>query len=328
MLHVFSLPVYGIGNPWLPIIVYDLVDEQLIPINTFPQADEYTINWNDEGEFNVLVNDPSDEGYGIEIISSPLHGSIEIVNDVIRYTVTEEYIGVDSFKYRLISGDVGKRSDVATVNITIEDIDRGLPPVAVDNLLTTTGNNRIVHLDVVANDTDVDSKKLTIKSITNPAYGVSEIFGDGSIGYTPTDGYCDNDSFTYIVQDEFANESEAIVSIQCDNSYVPPPSIPKILVPEIKVNSPLSLQQVYSVVDAEFASDEKYELKDLMLVLDNPNTDGLAVPEDLLQNILASRQGITTTHGIASVINVLGGRYPIPTRVIFYTMPKLQMALD
>ena len=53
-------------------------------------------------------------------------------------------------------------------------------------------------IDVLANDTSVDSGPLSIKSVTQPAHGTVAITGGGSgLTYQPAQNFCGEDSFTY-----------------------------------------------------------------------------------------------------------------------------------
>jgi VCBS repeat-containing protein len=73
-------------------------------------------------------------------------------------------------------------------------------PVAVDDTATTPEDTAVV-LNLVANDTDVDSSTLSVVSLTAPLHGSAVLNADGTVSYTPDANYFGTDSFTYRVSD-------------------------------------------------------------------------------------------------------------------------------
>jgi hypothetical protein len=56
-------------------------------------------------------------------------------------------------------------------------------------------------LDLLANDTDVDSSTLSVVSLSAPLHGSAVLNADGTVTYTPDANYFGTDSFTYRVSD-------------------------------------------------------------------------------------------------------------------------------
>ena len=81
-------------------------------------------------------------------------------------------------------------------------------PVAVDDTALTSVDVTSM-IDLLSNDTDADpSDVLVIDSITQPSNGTVVDNGDGTVNYTPSNGFSGSDSFSYSVTDgngEFAS---------------------------------------------------------------------------------------------------------------------------
>jgi VCBS repeat-containing protein len=85
-------------------------------------------------------------------------------------------------------------ANVATVSITITPVNDA--PIAVDDTATTPEDTAVV-LNLVANDSDVDSSTLSIVSLSAPLHGSAVLNADGTVTYTPDANYFGTDSFTY-----------------------------------------------------------------------------------------------------------------------------------
>ncbi|BAV05896.1 gliding motility-associated C-terminal domain-containing protein [Filimonas lacunae] len=185
--------------------------------NTAPvaKADTVTTTTVTAVAINVTANDTDADGTinkaSVTIVAQPLHGvvSINTTTGVVTYTPVAAYNGVDSFKYTVADNN-GNVSNAATVIITV-----GAPnakPVAVaDNATTTTGS--AVIIDVTANDTDSDGtvNKGSVNVVSLPANGsVSVNAATGVVTYTPNSGFTGTDSFTYTVEDNSGNVSNAV----------------------------------------------------------------------------------------------------------------------
>ncbi len=87
------------------------------------------------------------------------------------------------------------------------------PPVANSDTIEV-GMNVSTELDVLANDSDVDS--FTVASVTEASNG-SVLQNDHNIIYTPTDGFVGNDSFSYTIKDSIGQEATATVNLTVYN---------------------------------------------------------------------------------------------------------------
>jgi hypothetical protein len=73
-----------------------------------------------------------------------------------------------------------------------------LPPIAIDDTATTSVNAP-VQINVLANDTDPDGDTLTVTAVSDPAGGSAINNGDGTVTYTPDNGFTGTDTFTYTI---------------------------------------------------------------------------------------------------------------------------------
>ncbi|WP_291085787.1 Ig-like domain-containing protein [Flavobacterium sp. BFFFF1] len=124
-------------------------------------------------------------------------------DDTIIYQPNLDITGVDIFTYTITDAN----GDTATATVTVQigsQIDpEEVPPVAVDDMVTT-GLNTAVEIDVLANDTGVNSQFWGISIQEAPSHGNVIINEnetpagfDNTITYMPETGFTGQDSFIY-----------------------------------------------------------------------------------------------------------------------------------
>jgi hypothetical protein len=91
------------------------------------------------------------------------------------------------------------------------------PPFA-QNDSATTPENTPVTIDVLANDSDANSRPLMVVSVTQPANGSATINGGQTVTYSPNANFNtygrDPDSFTYTIQNGQGETASASVSVK------------------------------------------------------------------------------------------------------------------
>ncbi len=102
----------------------------------------------------------------------------------LEYTPDPDYNGDDTITYEISDGNGG--TDTAEVAVTVNPVNDD--PVAVDDADTTALNTPVV-IDVLANDTDVDGDTLSIVGTPTSPDGTVEVNADGTITFTPNDGF-------------------------------------------------------------------------------------------------------------------------------------------
>ncbi|MBP8272817.1 MAG: tandem-95 repeat protein, partial [Acidobacteria bacterium] len=159
----------------------------------------------------LLQNDFDPEGGTIRIVpggwTNPSHGVVApsgAGDGGFSYIPALNYVGTDSFTYRITNGRY--ESAMATVTITIVDANR--PPVAQNDSYTADQGQllTVVAGSILGNDSDPDRDLLTAELLTNPtpAGGVF-VFTPltGAFLYTSTPTFMGDVTFTYRVRDPF-----------------------------------------------------------------------------------------------------------------------------
>ena len=129
--------------------------------------------------------------------TNPAHGTVTVNSDgTWTYTPNSDWYGTDSFTVTVNDGNGG--STTATVTITVNPVNDA--PTAVNDSVTTN-EDCSVDIDVLSNDTDVDTgDSKTINSFTQPDNGTTSLVG-GKIRYTPNPNWYGTDTFTYTIRD-------------------------------------------------------------------------------------------------------------------------------
>ena len=162
------------------------------PVNDPGEAVDDTATTDEDTpvDIDVLENDIDVEGNAyVDEVTNGAHGTVSInPNGTVKYTPNANFNGVDTFTYKLDTGDE------ATVTVTVNPIDD--LPVAVDDT-ASTDEDTPVNIDVLANDTDIDGGLKEVESFTQPANGIVTKNLDGTLKYEPNANFNGTDSFTY-----------------------------------------------------------------------------------------------------------------------------------
>ena len=183
------------------------------PINDLPEvvADTAVTDEDTTVIVDVLSNDGDVDGDSLSVtaVTTPTNGTaVRNPDETISYTPVADFNGNDSFNYTVADGQGGFAS--ATVSVTVIAVND--LPIAVDDLVVTPEDTAVI-IDVLANDSDVDGDALTVVSVTTPTNGMATIYLDGTVWYTPTNGYNGSDSLTYTIEDGQGGSAMATVQI-------------------------------------------------------------------------------------------------------------------
>ncbi|CAN5813479.1 hypothetical protein BH23ACT5_BH23ACT5_05720 [soil metagenome] len=170
-------------------------------VNQPPTArdDSATTDRNVAATIDVLANDSDPDGDTLAIasVTQPRSGTAAHTATGVTYTPSPEFVGNDSFTYRVC--DPENACDTATVTLTVRAVDR--PPNAVDDAATYNPGGQ-GSVDVLANDTHPDGVALdrgSLEVITRPSHGEIKSISGGVIKFAINVVYTGSDSFVYRV---------------------------------------------------------------------------------------------------------------------------------
>ncbi|MDR0777340.1 MAG: tandem-95 repeat protein, partial [Azonexus sp.] len=182
-------------------------------VNTAPAANDASVSLDEDSELLIdliaWASDADGDALQTVIITQPEHGTLVQQHDGCwLYTPEPDFFGPDSFTYRVNDGQAD--SNIATVTLTVHPVNDA--PVAADMALALDEDEEL-HIDLLANATDVDGDTLTAQIVTGPMHGTLTENADGSFTYTPEPDFNGNDSFTWRANDGQADSNIATVSL-------------------------------------------------------------------------------------------------------------------
>ena len=185
-------------------------------------ADSLSLPEDGTGSVNVLTNDTDPDGPGSLTVTANTNGALGTATctaaGVCTYVANPNANGPDSFTYTVFDGSA---SSTGTVSVTITAVND--PPVANNDAVTVTTGVPFA-INVVANDTDVESNPLTISGNTAPSNGSVSCSGS-TCTYTSNAGYTGPDSFTYTISDGAGGTASATVNVTVVPSNAPPNAV-------------------------------------------------------------------------------------------------------
>ncbi len=155
-----------------------------------------------------INNDYNNENDGINVnttpLVQPLNGTIVLNTDgTYLYAPDAGFVGTDSIKYE-ICDDFGL-CDTDWIIIEIRDISviNNDPPIAQDDHSVTPINTPVIII-ILSNDSDPDGNidPSTVTITSNPSNGTVVVNPDGTIIYTPDNGFVGIDTLEYQVCDD------------------------------------------------------------------------------------------------------------------------------
>ncbi len=163
---------------------------------------------------NVLSNDTDTDNDTLSITSvdstSSQGGTISNNNAVFLYTPPTGFTGTDSFNYSISDG----KGETATATVTITVSAGNHVPIA-NNDSASLEQDSTKTFSVLSNDTDNDNDILTITTVDTLSAQNGTIVnnGDGTLTYTPANGFTGTDSFNYTISDGKSGSNTGTVNI-------------------------------------------------------------------------------------------------------------------
>ncbi|WP_299614391.1 tandem-95 repeat protein [uncultured Tateyamaria sp.] len=164
---------------------------------------------------DVLDNDTDDDGDDLTISSATVpveQGTVEIVGNELLFTPAENFNGEATVIYTITDGNGG--NDTADLVITVNPVNDA--PDAVDDAETTPFNTAVT-IPVLDNDTDVDGDALRVTEATSPD-GDVVVNGDGTLTFTPNDGFEGEATIGYTITDDNGGEDSAVVTVTVEEN--------------------------------------------------------------------------------------------------------------
>ncbi|MCT4555883.1 MAG: Ig-like domain-containing protein [Pelagimonas sp.] len=164
------------------------------------------------------------EDLDITSLGTPTNGTAVINPDgTVTYTPDAGFTGTDTFTYEI--EDTDGLGDQATVTVTVTDDGGNRAPEAVDDTATTEEGTPVTITDPSDNDTDPDGDPLTVTGVGTPTNGTATLNPDGTVTYTPDDGFTGEDTIPYTVDDGNGgtDTGEIVVTVTPDDGENTPP---------------------------------------------------------------------------------------------------------
>ncbi len=178
----------------------------ITPVTDPPTAidDDFTTPEDTPLSGDVSTNDSDPDGGVLTYDTAPVinvtNGTLTLNADgTFDYIPNLNYVGVDSFEYKVCNDGTPSLCDTAMVYITVTPVND--KPVAEDDNYTTPEDITLTG-NVADNDTDVEGG-ITVNTtpISGVAHGTLTLNADGSFTYVPDLNYVGPDEFTYQICD-------------------------------------------------------------------------------------------------------------------------------
>ncbi|APS37942.1 MULTISPECIES: Ig-like domain-containing protein [Salegentibacter] len=185
------------------------------------------------------------------------------------YFPPEDFQGEDSFSYDLCVPGSQDRCASAVVTIAVGDAGS---PVAEDDSYETNEGSELRINNHLSNDNLIDNAELSSVNSDDTA-GTVVLEDDGSITYTPAEGFSGEDTFTYTIcdNDEEAECSTATVTINVIDEGSPVAADDTVVIDmntsEFTINSLLNNDEV--VDDAEITSIDDTDTRGALTLNDD-----------------------------------------------------------
>ena len=151
-----------------------------------------------------LTDDDAGSALKVTAVTQPTHGTTTLNGDrSVTYTPDDGFSGSDSFSYTVT--DAAGQTVTATVTVTVT-------PTAGPDAASTPAETAATLTQAELTNDDLGTG-LEVTGVTQPAHGTTVRNADGSVTYTPEDGFSGEDTFSYTVTDDAGGVAIATVTI-------------------------------------------------------------------------------------------------------------------
>jgi len=261
-------------------VYYDITDGSLVTedyivinvtcVNDAPSNGNETITMNEDNTGttanNLLSNNSDIEGDFLTVGNFFYSGPNTYVfnsNGTVTVTPAPNWCGLDEIVYEVSDGTDVTLDTIFVNVICVNDI-----PTGGDELVSTEINTPLNNIDILANNSDIET---VILNVSSPAFpyttvqgGTVTINGDQTINYTPPLDFEGLDSMYYDV---------------CDDNIPTPGCVTDLIVFIVSTDS--DLDGVVNFYDLDDDNDGIPDLVEMATSLNNNDTDGDGIPDHL-----------------------------------------------
>jgi gliding motility-associated-like protein len=179
------------------------------PVNDAPVANNQNLSTQEDTPLPITLTASDVEGSSLvyTVVAQPTNGTLSGSGASLTYTPNLNYVGSDSFTFKVNDGTVD--SNIATISINVTAVNDA--PVATNQSLTTPEDT---PLPITLSATDVDPlTTLTYTIVTPPANGTLSAVAGAGVTYTPNANFNGADSFTFRANDGSLNSNTATIFI-------------------------------------------------------------------------------------------------------------------
>ncbi len=198
------------------------VEITITSINDAPVAvtDSATTNEDSSVNINVLANDTDvDTDQSILKVTSATatNGTVSIgSNQSLAYQPNANFNGSDIINYVLDDNNGG--TAFGTVALTVVPVNDA--PVAVNDAASTS-EDTVVNINVLSNDTDIDSVSLSLVS-ANANNGTVILIANNTLEYQPKENFNGTDTINYTISDNDGGNASSTVLVSVGAVNDPP----------------------------------------------------------------------------------------------------------
>jgi VCBS repeat-containing protein len=207
-----------------------IIDITITGINDAPVAVNNTATTTEDTpiSFNIVSNDTDVDGtidattVDLDPATSGIQTTLTVsgqgtytvnTSGVVTFTPVANYNGTATAINYTAKDNSGVISNIATIMFTVSPVNDS--PIAINDV-NTTFINTVVSGRVMTNDSDPDSDPLSVTAETKATTGGGSVTlnANGSYTYTPATGFTGEESFTYLVCDNYGACDSATVTIE------------------------------------------------------------------------------------------------------------------
>jgi hypothetical protein len=219
---------YTVSNDQNPACPSNIATVNITVCATTAGDDTATVCQGSSVNVHVLGNDSTSCGAincaSLTVVTQPNHGTAVPTSNctgtgtctgcAITYTPNPDFIGNDSFTYR-VSSDNGCASNTANVTVTVN-----ASPTLVDDKVIKDPNSSapITNIDILSNDNPgVNCGPFVLSTLTLvapfPTQGTASVNPNGTVNYAPNNNFFGEDVFGYQITNSCGCSGTALVRI-------------------------------------------------------------------------------------------------------------------